>query len=159
MKTGARGLDLIKRCEGWVPTVYKCQAGHDTVGFGHLVTVAEEKAQTFARGLTLEEGEALLARDVARFEAAVGRLVDVRLTQNQFDALVSFVFNVGVAAFTRSTLLKKINAGDLDLRAEFMRWTQAREPRTGRMAELPGLKARRKAEADLWESPPVEPVV
>jgi hypothetical protein len=87
----------------------------------------------------------ILASDLVKFEDGVDNLVKVPLKQNQFDALVSFAFNVGLGALGKSTLLKKLNAGQYDaVPAELMKWTKA----GGK--ELPGLVRRRRAEAALW---------
>ena len=98
-------------------------------------------------GETLTKKQALdrFDKDLKKFEAGVSESVTVPLTQNQFDALVSFVFNVGLGAFQKSTLLRKLNAGDYAaVPGELMKWTKA----GGK--ELPGLVRRRRAEAGLW---------
>jgi hypothetical protein len=91
------------------------------------------------------KAEEILKNDIVQFENAVNLLVKTPLNQAQFDALVSFVYNVGEDKFRRSTLLKRINANRLnDVPAEFMRWTR------GDGKELPGLVRRRRAEVKLW---------
>ena len=105
--------------------------------------------------ISREEAETILKQDLAQFENAISSMVKVPLTQNQFDTLVSFSFNCGVAALRRSTLLKRVNAGALDaVPAELMKWTRA----DGK--ELSGLVRRRRAEAALWRGLPktVDPV-
>jgi lysozyme len=144
IKRGARrinaaGLTLIKTYEGLSLRSYRCPAGMWTVGYGHTRTVAP--------GLELrpEQADALLLEDLRIFEKAVAELVQVPLNDNQFAALVSLAFNIGVVALGRSTLLKHLNAGQLDkVPPEFMRWTKV-----GTL-ELPGLVRRRTAEVELW---------
>lgn len=142
MKTGNQGIDLIKEFEGLRLTAYKCAAGVWTIGYGHTEGV------TGAMVITEATADELLARDLAKFEAGVSKLVKVELNQNQFDALVSFAFNCGLANLAKSTLLKKLNAtvpAD-QVAAEFMRWNKA----GGKV--LPGLTRRRAAEAALFVS-------
>jgi lysozyme len=140
---GKQGLDLIKKYEGLKLTAYKCPAGILTIGYGHTKTVKP--------GMTInkEMAEVLLRMDVLDAENAVRELVEVKLTQNQFDALVSFVFNVGRRNLERSTLLKRLNENKiLEAGEEFMKWTKARQP--GGLKELPGLVKRRAEEKVLF---------
>lgn len=142
MKTSPAGLALIQQFEGFSPTPYLCPAGFWTIGCGHLIREAE-----LGRLTRVNEAEArtLLARDVKLAEAAVGRLIAVALRQNQFDALVSFTFNLGAGALQRSRLRRVINCGEHEaVPAELMRWVWA----GGR--KLPGLVRRRAAEAALY---------
>jgi lysozyme len=104
MRISQNGLDLIKQHESFSPTVYICPAGKPTVGFGHVVLPNE----SFTR-ISEQEAEDLLCKDVSIAENCINNAVKVPITQNQFDALVSFVFNVGCAAFLKSTLLRKLN--------------------------------------------------
>lgn len=139
MKIGIDGLNLIKEFEGVRLQAYKCQADRWTIGYGHTTDVGPDDVITEAQAVFL------LRQDVAESERAVNRYVHVPLTQNQFDALVSFVFNLGIGNFRTSTLLKKLNAGDYDGAAqEFGRWIHA-----GGKA-LPGLVRRREAERVLF---------
>lgn len=138
-----RGLTLIKSFEGFSPWPYRCPAGILTIGYGHVVGAGEE----FPEAITLEQGAALLAKDVGVAEKAVARLIGVRLTENQFAALVSFTFNLGGGALQRSTLRRKVNSWQHgDIKEEFMKWVWA----GGR--KLPGLIRRRVAEARLYMS-------
>ena len=117
-----------------------------TIGSGH--TGPDVKP-----GMTITEGQAdrLLDKDLDRFEAAVDRLVKVPLSDNQFGALVSFAFNVGIAAFERSTLLRKLNAGDYAaVPVELARWNKTTI--AGNKVTSKGLANRRAAEAGLWAS-------
>ena len=103
----ANGLKKLMEWEDVVLHRYRDAAGLWTIGCGHLIQPGED----FSKGLTTEQVLDLLADDLTRFEAAVNSKVTVELTQNQYDALVSFAFNVGVGAFQKSTLLKKLNQG------------------------------------------------
>ncbi|WP_263147908.1 lysozyme [Pseudomonas sp. RIT-PI-AD] len=133
------GLELIKRHEGQRLTAYRDAVGIWTIGYGHTATARE--------GLRIapETAEELLRRDLATAERAVTQLVKVELTDNQFSALVSFVFNVGRQALATSTLLRLLNAGDyLGAAEQFARWDKAGERR------LEGLAQRRAAERRLF---------
>lgn len=144
--TSDKGLDLIKVSEGLETESYPDPGNRVTgepwtIGYGHTRGVR--------RGDTCTEAQATewLRADLLAAEGAVRHLVDVPLTQMQFDALASFVFNVGPAAFGNSTLLRLLNAGDAVGAAEqFKRWTR------GADGVLPGLVARRAAERDLFLS-------
>lgn len=138
-KVSQIGLELIKRWEGFRSEAYICPGNVWTIGYGHTVTAKPGMVISKLRG------EKLLQSDLERFEKAVDELVKVPLTQYQFDALVSFTFNVGVNAFRNSTLLRLINQGNFALaRNEFARWVYANK------RKLPGLVNRRKAEASLF---------
>lgn len=142
------GLELIKHFEGWVPHVYDDGAGIPTIGYGHALKPGEK----FPNEITKEQGEELLRQDVAIAEKAVSELVTAYIHQHQFDALVSFVYNVGVGAFKSSTLLKKINEFDyLGAKAEFTRWNKATIK--GKKVELAGLTKRRNKEAAMFGLP------
>jgi len=139
-----QGLALIKRFEGFSPTIYLDAAGLPTIGYGHLLRPGE--AEMFARGISEEAGIALLIKDVQKAEQAVLRLVHVPLSEGQFDALVSFTFNLGSGALQRSTLRRKVNREEhADVPPEFMRWVWAGGKK------LKGLVRRRAAEAALYE--------
>lgn len=137
------GIDLIKRFEGFSQTVYICPAGYPTIGYGHLVWEAER----FEQGITEAEAEDFLRRDVLAAESAVLRLIDVPLTHGQFDALVSFTFNLGAGALQRSTLRHKVNRqAHNEVPEQFMRWVWAGG------SKLPGLTIRRAAESNIYLS-------
>ena len=140
MKTSQAGKDLIISFEGIRLQAYKCPAGVWTIGVGSTVPAVHA-----GEVITKQQALARFDKDLTKFENAVDRLVKVPLTQNQFDALVSFTFNVGEGALAKSTLLKKLNAADYDaVPAELMKWTK------GGGKELPGLVRRRRAEAAMW---------
>jgi lysozyme len=136
-----RGLELIKRFEGFSAQVYRCPAGKWTIGYGHVLTADEPRIHMIDQ----VQAESLLRQDVGKAEQAVCRLVQLPLTQGQFDALVSFVYNVGVAAFFSSTLLKKLNLGDfLGASLQLVRWDKVGGER------LKGLGLRRAAERAMF---------
>lgn len=137
------GLDLIKRFEGFSPTIYICPAGYPTIGYGHVVL--EHEQDQFALGITQAEATELLRKDVGIAERAVLRLISVPLTEGQFDALVSFTFNLGAGALQRSTLRRKVNRGEHEsVPAELLKWVWAAGKR------LPGLIRRRRAEGSAY---------
>ena len=137
------GLSLIKRYEGFSPTIYICPAGYPTIGYGHVV-LAHEREQ-FTAGITPTQATKLLRKDVRIAERAVLRLISAPLTDGQFDALVSFTFNLGAGALQRSTLRRKVNRGEHEsVPAELMKWVWAAGKR------LPGLVRRRKAEEVVY---------
>jgi lysozyme len=146
MKTGNKGIELIKDFEGFRGKKYLCAANMPTIGYGHVILKGEERFNTAT--ISEIEGVQLLAKDLFKFEAHVKRMVKRTLTQNQFDALVSFCYNCGPANLERSTLLKKVNLNpnDKSIALEFMKWTRA----NGKV--LAGLERRRKAEAGLYFS-------
>ena len=139
--TSEKGIELIKQFEGLRLKAYQCSAGVWTIGYGH--TKGVKQGQT----ITEQEAERLLKEDLRVFENCLNS-VGLVLSQNQFDALVSFIFNVGAGNFRSSTLLKKakINQNDLSICSEFAKWKFANKK------ELPGLVGRRAAEADLYFS-------
>lgn len=138
-RVSPEGIALIKQWEGLRLRAYQCSAGVWTIGYGHTGNVRA------GMEITEEGADALLVSDIAKFERAVAQAVEVPLTQHQFDALVSFVFNVGEGAFKGSTLLRKLNAVQYDaVPAELMRWVHAGGKR------VQGLVNRRAAEAGLW---------
>ena len=121
MKISQKGLDLIKNFEGLELKAYKDSVGILTIGYGS--TGSHVKS---GMTITAEQAEELLKQDVSRFEKGVNDLVKVSLTQNQFDALVSFSFNLGLGNLKSSTLLKKLNASDYTGAVnEFLRWNRA----------------------------------
>ena len=140
MTTSPTGIALIKRFEGLRLKAYLCPASVPTIGYGHTKGV-----QINDPAITEEEADRLLAEDLKLYEKAVTEMVKVPINQNQFDALVSFAFNLGTGALRGSTLMKKLNAGQ-PCAAEFDRWVFA----AGKA--LPGLVRRRAAEKRLFET-------
>lgn len=145
MEPSARGISLIEKHEGFGGMPYICPAGKLTVGYGHVITDAERKAGTYAKGITRLQATTLLKSDIIKACNSVNRLVRVPLTQGQFDALVSFTFNLGGGRLQSSTLRQKLKRGDYDgAAAEFKRWVY------GGGVKLPGLIIRRREEAELF---------
>jgi GH24 family phage-related lysozyme (muramidase) len=143
------GLALIKRFESFSPTIYVCPAGYETVGYGHVVLDGE--SDRFAGGINEDEAEDLLRRDACLAERTVLRLIAVPLTDGQFDALTSFVFNVGAGGLQRSTLRRKVNREEHTLvPTEFLKWVW------GGGRKLKGLVRRREAEAALYTDSAIE---
>lgn len=142
MKTSENGKQLIKEHEGFRANAYPDPGtGGDpwTIGYGH--TKGVKKGDT----ITKSQADKFLLDDLKGPERTIGNKVTVRLTQNQFDALSSFIFNLGSGNFEKSTLLRKLNKKDYTGAAdEFLKWNKA----GGRV--LPGLTRRRKDERDLF---------
>ena len=143
MKTGKEGKNLIKKYEGFRSHAYVCPAGVNTIGFG--TTRINGKPVPENMKITLDEANVFLDADLYDFENGISSLVKVELNQNQFDALVCFVYNIGLGAFKKSTLLRKLNSEDFDgASKEFLRWNKA----GGKV--LPGLVRRRESEMNLF---------
>ena len=143
MRTNRRGIALIQEFESCRLRAYLCPAGVWTVGFGAT-------GPDVYQGLvwTQEQADERFTRDLQRFERDVESLLTFEPTSNEFSAMVSFAYNVGVNALAKSTLLRKFNAGDIEGAAnEFLRWNKA----GGKV--LDGLTRRREAERDLFLSP------
>ena len=140
MKTSEEGIALIKKFEGCELSSYICAGGVQTIGYGHTKDVKDGDT------CTSEQAEEYLKEDLESFEAAVNRLVEVDLNQSQFDALVSWTFNLGWGALSSSTLLKVLNEDNFaGVPEQIKRWNRA----GGKV--LDGLIRRREAEALLFE--------
>lgn len=149
MRTNKRGLDLIKEFEGLRLTPYLCSADVPTIGYGSTFYENGTKVSLVDKAISRARAEQLLTNTVADFEKKLYPILSgILLNDNQFSALVSFCFNVGVANFKKSTLLKIIreNPNDKDITEQFLRWNKANKK------ELPGLTRRRQAEAKLYFS-------
>ncbi len=140
MVTSDTGISLIKRFEGLLLESYKCPAGVWTIGYGHTKGVKENQR------ITEDMAVFFLIRDLMHCEKMVTRYTsEVYISQNRFDALVSFSYNVGTRSLRRSTLLRKLIAGDIqEAGNQFLRWNKA----GGRV--LRGLSIRRDAERQLF---------
>ena len=139
MKISNNGLDLVKHFEGLVLEAYKCPAGVWTIGYGHTKDV--QPGDSWSE----DHADHMLEVEMEEYEKYINDLVTVELNQNQFDAMVSWVYNLGVGNLQSSTLLKVLNAGDYaGVPAQIMRWNKA----SGKVLE--GLTRRRQAEADLF---------
>ena len=141
MKTSPKGIALIKEFEGLRLKAYKCPGGVWTIGYGHTAGVKH--------GMVISERQAeeYLKADLIAFEKYLNDL-GLAINQNQFDALISFIYNVGTGNFSSSTLLRKVKANPLDnsIMDEFLKWVYSK----GRV--LPGLQRRRLAEMKLYFS-------
>jgi GH24 family phage-related lysozyme (muramidase) len=148
-KTSADAIALIKEAEGCELKAYLCPAGVPTIGYGHTKTVSKNDVKR-RKTITEDEAERLLKADLAEYEAGVARLVKVPLTDDQFGALVSFAYNLGVGALGSSTLLKRINskASLADIERAWVQWDKGRV--NGVLKPLAGLTKRRKAEFALF---------
>jgi lysozyme len=158
MKVSQKCIEQIKKDEGVRNRPYQCPALLWTVGVGHVidpnhakVPLADRKQLPIPAGwdrvLSSEEIDEILRKDLNRFEQGVLRLIKVPLTQGQFDALVSFSFNVGLGNLQNSTLRMKVNRSEFEAAAEqFLVWTKA----GGKV--LPGLVKRRTHEKEMFES-------
>lgn len=144
MKVNQAGLDLIKRYEGWRANAYRDAVGIWTIGYGHTSMAGHPKV-TAGLKITQAEGDAILARDVEKFATGVARLIKVPLKDNQFSALVSFAFNVGLGAFEGSSVLKYVNHSNFaGVPGRLKLWNKA----GGKT--LPGLVKRRAAEGKMF---------
>lgn len=140
MNTSTEGLALIKKFEGLELNAYRCAAGVWTIGYGHTKDVERGDVWTEA------QADDALKHELIEFEGYINDLVECSLTQNQFDALVSWVYNLGPANLQASTLLKRLNAEDYeDVPSQLKRWNKA----GGKVLE--GLIRRREAEALLFQ--------
>lgn len=173
MHVGPNGIALVQKFEGCYSSVpnssvlgkikpkpvsnlsdleqvvysYRCSANVATIGWGNTRWADGEPVQD-GDAITLEQANQLFDTEINEFAEGVAKLIKTEVSQNMFDALVCFAFNVGLGNLKNSTLLKMVNAGQFDqCREQFMRWNKA----GGK--ELPGLSRRRAAEADLFETP------
>lgn len=138
------GIDLIKSFEGCYLNAYKCPAGVWTIGWGTTEPIDGVKPHE-GMVITQKQADELLIKNLRGYENAVNEYVTYSINQNQFDALVSFAYNCGNGALKTSTLLKKLNAGDVHGAAnEFLRWNKA----NGKV--LNGLTRRRETERKLF---------
>lgn len=143
MRTSQRGIDLIKEFEGFSARAYLCAGGKLTIGYGHTHGVYS------GQEITQEKAEEYLRQDLIDAEQTICRLVEVPLTQNQFDALVSLVYNIGPGNFYSSTIRRVINYKISDIneyRLAWMMWVKAGGKK------LKGLIRRREAEFKLFSS-------
>jgi lysozyme len=148
MKVSQKGLDLIAKFEGIRLVAYKCSAGVWTVGIG---STRYEDGSPVKAGDVLESEAAaykLFANTLTQYEQGVDKAITAEISQHQFDALVSLAYNIGVSAFAKSTVARRVNANpdDPKIRDGFLLWVKA----AGKV--LAGLVRRRTAEADLYFS-------
>jgi len=145
MKTSRHGIELIKEHEAFRAEMYHDAAGLPTIGYGTLI---DSSGEQWLLAATISEAQAseLLARDLVQFERTIDQSVSTNLTQNQFDALASLVYNIGPGNFKGSQVLKKINAkaGIVPISKEWVEWNKANGQTLG------GLTMRRIKEIDLF---------
>ena len=143
-KISEHGLAKLKQWEGLRTKAYRDDGGVWTIGYGHTAAAGAPKPHA-GMVITAAEAERILLKDLTQYEAAVENNVKVKLNDNQFAALVSFVYNIPLAKFKKSTLLKKLNAGNYDaVPTELMKWINV----DGKKNQ--GLVNRRRAEGYLW---------
>ena len=141
MDIGSKGIALIKGFEGFRADAYLDGGGVPTIGYGTI------KGVKMGQTITEAQAEAFLRRDMGLAVSAISKAVTVTLSQDQFDALVCFAYNVGIGAFKGSTLLKLLNAGQYDqVPAQLLRWNKDNGQVVG------GLTRRRKAEGTLFST-------
>jgi len=145
-KTSTAGIELIKKFESFAAKPYKCSAGVPTIGYGATYYPDGRKVTLGDPPISEAYAVSLLEEMLVSFEKSVDSFCRDDVTQNQFDALVCFAYNVGTSALKKSTLLKKVNENPSDptIKAEFLKWNKA----AGRV--LKGLTRRRVEEAALY---------
>lgn len=147
-KLSQKGLDLIKQFEGLSLTPYVCAGGINTIGYGNTYYTNGKKVTLQDKPITKQQAEELLKFSLSTYEKAVDSFCRDDISQGNFDALISFAYNLGIGALQKSTLIKKVNANpkDVTIADEFMKWNKA----NGKV--LVGLTKRRQAEANLYFS-------
>jgi len=147
-KLSQKGLELIKSFEGLSLKPYVCAGGINTIGYGNTYYTNGKKVTLQDKPITKEQAEELIKHSLSTYEKAVDSFCRDDISQSQFDALVSFAYNLGTGALQKSTLIKKVNANpkDVTIADEFLKWNKA----NGRV--LAGLTRRRQAEANLYFS-------
>lgn len=148
MKVSQNGINLIKKFEGFKSKPYLCAAGVATIGYGSTYYENGARVKLSDSPITEDWADQLLRNVLKQYELSVDVMTRDDISQNQFDALVSFAYNVGIQNFKTSTLLKRVNANpkDPDIKIQFARWIRAE----GRI--LKGLVKRREIEANLYFS-------
>lgn len=145
MKTSDKGLALIKQFEGFSARPYLCPAGVPTIGYGATYYPDGRRVTMQDKPVSEADASVMLRAMLASYEAGIARYVQVPLTQGQYDALVSFAYNLGLSALKSSTLLRLLNLRDYaGAAAQFARWNRA----GGKV--LPGLTRRREAERVMF---------
>lgn len=140
-------VSIVKEFEGFRSKPYKCSAGVATIGYGSTFYINGEKVSMYDSEISEPFASELLEKVLNDFATKVDNIIKVSLNQNQFDALVSFTYNIGIGAFTKSTLLTKLNNADFQGASnEFIRWNKA----NGKV--LKGLTNRRLDEQKLFEN-------
>ncbi len=159
MTLSQHGLNFLRNVEGLKLTTYRDLAGYQSIGIGHKLLPEELRSGKisiggqlipYKDGITQEQADTLKRQDLVPVERAIREYVRVSITQSQFDALVSFAFNVGTWAFLGSSLLRKLNEGSYsEVPSEMKRWDKI-STENGEKVSVVGLATRRRKEADLW---------
>lgn len=146
MKLDSKGYDLIKEFEGFSDRPYKCSANIPTIGYGNTFYPDGKRVSMLDKQITKEYADEIFKNVVDNFAFKVSKLIKSKVTQNQFNALVSFAYNVGIGNLEKSTLLKlvNINPNDAMIAKQFLRWNKAKGK------ELKGLTNRRIKESALY---------
>ena len=146
MKLDSKGYDLIKEFEGFSDIPYKCSANIPTIGYGNTFYPDGKRVSMLDKQITKEYADEIFKNVVDNFAFKVSKLIKSKVTQNQFNALVSFAYNVGIGNLEKSTLLKlvNINPNDAMIAKQFLRWNKAKGK------ELKGLTNRRIKESALY---------
>ena len=146
MKLDSKGYDLIKEFEGFNNRPYKCSANIPTIGYGNIFYPDGKRVSMLDKEITKEYADEIFKNVADNFAFKVSKLIKSKVTQNQFNALVSFAYNVGIGNLEKSTLLKlvNINPNDAMIAKQFLRWNKAKGK------ELKGLTNRRIKESALY---------
>lgn len=154
MKSSKKIVEFITSFEGFSSKPYIDIAGHPTIGYGATYYQDGRRVAMNDRPITKESALEFKMYHLRQTENAVNKLVKLGINQNQFDALVSWVYNLGEGNLKTSTILKKINANPNDptIKNSWLQWNKARNPKTGKLEVSNGLSRRRKAEIDLYFS-------
>ena len=147
-KLSQRGLELIKSFEGLRLVPYVCAGGINTIGYGNTYYTNGKKVSLQDPKITIVQAEELIKHSLSTYEKAVDSFCRDDISQSQFDALVSFAYNLGTGNLQKSTLIKKVNLNpkDVTIADEFLKWNKANG------TVLKGLTRRRQAEANLYFS-------
>ena len=146
MKVSKQGMDLIKEFEGFRAKPYLCSAGVPTIGYGSTRYADGDGVSLRDPAISESQAEELFRTTLASYEAGVSKAVKVEIEQNEFDALVSLCYNIGIGNFTSSTLVRLLNGGEapIDVAAQFLRWNKANS------VVIAGLARRRERERALF---------
>ncbi len=154
MELSSNGIAVIKNFEGLRLNAYRDSAGIWTIGYGSTRYHDQKAVKPGDKLANEKQADVLFIATLAQYVAAVNKAVKVPLTQNQFDALVSIVYNVGTGITTKSTLFRVLNEGDyLEAADQFLVWNKITDPNTGQKVTHQGLLARRRQERGLFLKP------
>jgi len=143
-------INKVKLLEGWRSTAYRDSAGHWTIGYGHADTLGIAPIPRKGMKITKSGGERILATDLAYFNEQINRLVKVKLPSDVYGGFFLLAYNIGIPAFSKSTALRRLNAGDtLGAARALLRFNKSRNPDTHQLEVNPGLVTRRQFEYDM----------